>query len=305
MESVHLVDMQFEAGDRITKTVDIRTDSGYVLLIHEDPEVITKDYARICELQKTMFVIEESDENLVEEKEQDFKLDEIEETEDEATDSDSEEGSREVVEEDSTGHNSSSDETKGVDHTENAVESELVLKSDYNSENLDTDIINVDVEKKSPVPSDESFPKLEDELIAPVESSPIEIQEDQKDAVTESATSAAYRTSSYDSGEVDTNPSIKTSRRKSRRLQHLTKASSVRHLDELSPAEQWKRQVLDAAQKSYYPKEVGSYQPLKNFNFKQMVMSYLRRFIILGLGAYIASIFTTLTLPRFKSAIIS
>jgi len=42
----------------LVKTVDIRTDSGYVLLVHEDPEVLERDYRRILELQRTMFDVE-------------------------------------------------------------------------------------------------------------------------------------------------------------------------------------------------------------------------------------------------------
>lgn len=41
------------------KTVDIRTDCGYILLQHDDQDVINEDYNKILELQKTLFDIEE------------------------------------------------------------------------------------------------------------------------------------------------------------------------------------------------------------------------------------------------------
>jgi len=52
------LEMKLEEGEVLVKTVDIRTDSGYVLLVHEDPEVLERDYRRILELQRTMFDVE-------------------------------------------------------------------------------------------------------------------------------------------------------------------------------------------------------------------------------------------------------
>lgn len=49
-------------GDEVVKTVDIRTDCGYVLLQHDDEDVVRADYNRIITLQKTMLEIEESNE---------------------------------------------------------------------------------------------------------------------------------------------------------------------------------------------------------------------------------------------------
>jgi hypothetical protein len=46
-------------GDAIVKTVNIRTDSGYVLLQHHDPEVVEADFRRVVELQSTIFEVEE------------------------------------------------------------------------------------------------------------------------------------------------------------------------------------------------------------------------------------------------------
>lgn len=45
-------------GDAIVKTVNIRTDSGYVLLQHPDPEVVEADYRRVVELQSSIFEVE-------------------------------------------------------------------------------------------------------------------------------------------------------------------------------------------------------------------------------------------------------
>ena len=49
-----------EVGGPIVRTVNIRTDSGYVLLQHADAEVVEADYRRVCELQSTIFEVGES-----------------------------------------------------------------------------------------------------------------------------------------------------------------------------------------------------------------------------------------------------
>ena len=48
---VHLY-LECGVGDYIEKTVNIRTDSGYVLLQHDDPNVIAADFHRILELRQ-------------------------------------------------------------------------------------------------------------------------------------------------------------------------------------------------------------------------------------------------------------
>ena len=59
MESVRLLAIEPKVGEPIVETVNIRTDSGYVLLENIDPEVLQRDYERIIELQETMFEVEE------------------------------------------------------------------------------------------------------------------------------------------------------------------------------------------------------------------------------------------------------
>jgi hypothetical protein len=57
LPSVHLLEMPLAVGDVLVKTVDIRTDAGYVILMHDDEEVLRADYERIVELQDTMFEV--------------------------------------------------------------------------------------------------------------------------------------------------------------------------------------------------------------------------------------------------------
>ena len=59
MDSVRLLSVESKVGEPIVETVNIRTDSGYVLLENVDPEVLQRDYERIIELQETMFEVEE------------------------------------------------------------------------------------------------------------------------------------------------------------------------------------------------------------------------------------------------------
>ncbi len=50
----------FEVGTYIEKTVDIRSDSGWVHIIHEDEEQFQSDYDRIVELMPQMFVVDDN-----------------------------------------------------------------------------------------------------------------------------------------------------------------------------------------------------------------------------------------------------
>jgi hypothetical protein len=57
LPSVHLLEVPLAVGDVLVKTVDIRTDAGYVILMHDDEEVLRADYERIVELQDTIFEV--------------------------------------------------------------------------------------------------------------------------------------------------------------------------------------------------------------------------------------------------------
>lgn len=59
--SVVAASMDYEAGDTALLTVDIRTDSGYVLLTHPDPDRVEDDFRRILELQSQILVISTDD----------------------------------------------------------------------------------------------------------------------------------------------------------------------------------------------------------------------------------------------------
>ena len=61
MESVKYVAIEPKVGSAVVKTVNIRTDSGYVLLENTDPIAIERDYNRILMLQETLFEVEEND----------------------------------------------------------------------------------------------------------------------------------------------------------------------------------------------------------------------------------------------------
>ena len=61
MESVKYVAIEPKVGSAVVKTVNIRTDSGYVLLENTDPIAIERDYNRILTLQETLFEVEEND----------------------------------------------------------------------------------------------------------------------------------------------------------------------------------------------------------------------------------------------------
>lgn len=58
MESVKIVDIEHEVGGRAVKSVDLRSDAGYIVMYHENKEVVERDYLRILELQTTLFSIE-------------------------------------------------------------------------------------------------------------------------------------------------------------------------------------------------------------------------------------------------------
>jgi hypothetical protein len=47
-----------EAGEEIRPTVDIKTDAGWVQLLHPDKETFEQDYQRIVELMPTLFEVE-------------------------------------------------------------------------------------------------------------------------------------------------------------------------------------------------------------------------------------------------------
>lgn len=54
LKSFHYLHLPYEAGDKICQTKDIRTDMGYVLLIHESKSVLDEDYDKVLQLQPTM-----------------------------------------------------------------------------------------------------------------------------------------------------------------------------------------------------------------------------------------------------------
>lgn len=59
MDSVYAMEIydNFAVGERIEKTVDIKSDSGWVHLINDDEEQFKKDYDRIVELMPEMFAV--------------------------------------------------------------------------------------------------------------------------------------------------------------------------------------------------------------------------------------------------------
>jgi hypothetical protein len=61
MESVHDLEVYhhfLNVGEPIEPTVDIKTDAGWVQLIHPDRDIFEKDYQRIVELMPTLFEVE-------------------------------------------------------------------------------------------------------------------------------------------------------------------------------------------------------------------------------------------------------
>lgn len=62
MDSVKLLEIEARVGDQVVQTINIRTDSGYVLLENVDSEALQRDYNRILDLQETMFEVEDDGE---------------------------------------------------------------------------------------------------------------------------------------------------------------------------------------------------------------------------------------------------
>jgi L-amino acid ligase C-terminal domain 2 len=62
MDSVKLLEIEAKVGDQVVETINIRTDSGYVLLENVDSEALQRDYNRILDLQETMFEVEDDGE---------------------------------------------------------------------------------------------------------------------------------------------------------------------------------------------------------------------------------------------------
>ena len=58
MKSVRFLEIEAKVGDQVVETVNIRTDSGYVLLENIDSDALLVDYNRILVLQETMFEVE-------------------------------------------------------------------------------------------------------------------------------------------------------------------------------------------------------------------------------------------------------
>ena len=52
----------FGVGEMVEKTVDIRSDSGYALLMGEEEAAVERDYRRVVELQDRLLVVEEEEE---------------------------------------------------------------------------------------------------------------------------------------------------------------------------------------------------------------------------------------------------
>ena len=56
---MHVYPQFLDAGAPIQKTVDIRSDSGWAHLMNDNEEVFDRDYARLVELMKEMFEVED------------------------------------------------------------------------------------------------------------------------------------------------------------------------------------------------------------------------------------------------------
>lgn len=59
MESVVCVEIypEYEVGSIVSKTKDIRTDCGWIHLIHGDKLKVMDDYRNMCILMRTMFEV--------------------------------------------------------------------------------------------------------------------------------------------------------------------------------------------------------------------------------------------------------
>lgn len=64
LPSTALLNLELESGDDLVKTVDIRTDCGYVLQYHEDPAVVERDFDEIVRLQSTLFTLKSTDDTV-------------------------------------------------------------------------------------------------------------------------------------------------------------------------------------------------------------------------------------------------
>lgn len=58
LPSVRLLHLSYEVGEVLPRTVDIRTDGGYIVLQHDDPAVLQADYDRLLMLQHEIYEIE-------------------------------------------------------------------------------------------------------------------------------------------------------------------------------------------------------------------------------------------------------
>ena len=59
LPSVIGLHLEAGVGEPIARTVDIRTDSGYALLVHDDDAVVQADFNRIVQLQSSIFDVDE------------------------------------------------------------------------------------------------------------------------------------------------------------------------------------------------------------------------------------------------------
>jgi hypothetical protein len=61
MESVVKVEVyeDVEEGKGIAKTVDIRSEKGWVHMLHDDEEVLERDFVKVMELLESMVEVEE------------------------------------------------------------------------------------------------------------------------------------------------------------------------------------------------------------------------------------------------------
>jgi biotin carboxylase len=60
LPSVIGLHLEAGVGEQIARTVDIRTDSGYALLVHDDDAVVQTDFDRIVQLQSTIFDVDDA-----------------------------------------------------------------------------------------------------------------------------------------------------------------------------------------------------------------------------------------------------
>lgn len=63
MESFAGIDVYFDpergGSGYVKKTIDIRSDAGWVRLVHDQREVVERDYRRLVELMPTMYNVSE------------------------------------------------------------------------------------------------------------------------------------------------------------------------------------------------------------------------------------------------------